>query len=103
MKDWPLFCDVKVNFSTSTIINSLLKLKDLSGAEITKIKRDLIFRSELLSTLCTYFFLNYPHALIVYLSTSIAILDKLQKDFTIFEVFFLVLNKSLAIIDDLEL
>ena len=73
MKDWPLFCDVKVNFSTSTIINSLLKLKDLSGAEITKIKRDLIFRSELLSTLCTYFFKlpTCAHSLFKYIDCNI--------------------------------
>jgi len=88
---------------SSIIISSVLSLMAMMGIERSRVERDLMYRSNLLGSLNTYLDSRYS----VILATSpgappSTILDMIREDKAIFDIFLLVLNRRLTIIDDLE-
>lgn len=75
----------------------------LLGIERSKVERDLIFRSHLLGSLCTYLCDKYASILSAYPGAPpINVIEYLREDSSLLEVFLLVLNRRLTAIDDLE-
>ena len=85
------------------IISSVLSLMNTLGIERSKVERNLIYRSNILHSIYQYLKMTYSKVLsdIVGAPPSI-IIDQVREDRPIFEIFLLVLNRRLTIIDDLE-
>jgi hypothetical protein len=89
--------------SSSVIISSVLKLMPLLGLERNRIERELIFRSNLLLSLGGYLETTYrPFLASTIGAPPVMILERIREDAAIFEIFLLVLNRRLTVIDDLE-
>lgn len=88
---------------TSWVICQVLKLLSQIGLERGRIERELIYRSNLLQSLAIYIEGKYSKYLTTSeLGYSSDILNQISQDVAIFEVFLLVLNRRLTVIDDLE-
>jgi hypothetical protein len=88
---------------SSIIISSVLSLMAMMGIERSRVERDLMYRSNLLGSLYTY--LDSRYSIVLAMASGIPpsnILDLIREDKAIFDIFLLVLNRRLTIIDDLE-
>jgi hypothetical protein len=88
---------------SSVIISSVLSLMAMMGIERSRVERDLMYRSNLLGSLYTY--LESRYSVVLAMASGIPpsnILDMIREDRAIFDIFLLVLNRRLTIIDDLE-
>ncbi len=75
----------------------------MMGIERSRVERDLMYRSNLLVSLYTY--LESRYSIVLAMAPGIPpsnILDMIREDKAIFDIFLLVLNRRLTIIDDLE-
>ena len=88
---------------SSVIICSVLSLMNTMGIERSRVERDLIYRSNLLSSIYTYLKHTYSKILSdTQGAPPSIIIDMIREDRSIFEIFLLVLNRRLTVIDDLE-
>ncbi len=73
------------------------------GIERSRVERDLIYRSNILQSICQYLKITYAQILYDTVGAPPSIIiDQIREDRSIFEIFLLVLNRRLTVIDDLE-